>query len=163
MIAIAIGMFGKVVLVFFPSNGEFLQIAELGRDLVTSKGADDLSLVNGTLEFLSNLFSNSPLLLVTTENPTRILKASIVSLSILEGWIVKGKEESQHFFKVKLGVVEFNVEHLDVARLTRADLSIGRVLNTWSIHGAHKSNFCFLDRIGKSFLKIWNQTKSHAS
>lgn len=87
--------------------------------------------VKGCLEFLFDLLRDMRLFFTVGKDPTRVLKASVVALTIFQGRVVKAEKEADEFFKVLSRIVQFYIQNFDVTRTASADLAVSRVLDAW--------------------------------
>mmetsp|Transcript_338 Transcript_338/g.936 ORF Transcript_338/g.936 Transcript_338/m.936 type:complete len:233 (+) Transcript_338:171-869(+) len=99
--------------------------ADVGRGV----GRDDL-VVDRLLQLRDAFLGDGLLLRIGDEDDGRVLRAGVVALAVHGGGVVEHEEEADELLHHLFGrFLELHVEHLDVSRGSRADLSVGRILH----------------------------------
>jgi hypothetical protein len=137
---------------------EFFQGENLRFDFSRFKGFDNAK-IEGSLQFFFDLFGNFELFVIIAEDRTRILKASIMPLSIYQCWIMKGEEKSTQFFKMLFRVIQLHVKNFDMSRLACTYLFIIGAFDAWFVFWAHKAYGCLLDRTWEFLLEVCSQAQ----
>ena len=114
---------------FLMSWCKFAERRDLCADLFLSKTGHN-PVVDELLQFVSHPCGNRTLFLVATKDPTSVLKATVVSLTQRSCWVVELEKETNKFFKVFFGFIQFNIQNFDVCINARADLLVGGILET---------------------------------
>ena len=119
----------------------------------------DTFCVNVSLELALDVFGNFLLCFIGTKDDTPVLGSPVIPLRVERRRIVKAVKESHHFLenfgsRRRLGS-QFDVQDLDVAGRSAADLAVGGILHPVRV-GVHKADLGVGDATGVFLLKILN-------
>ena len=114
MIAVAVRVLFEVGLMFVVGWIELLDTHDASLD--SWHGVPDLFSSDKLLQLTRHSFSYLCLLFAVAEDDRCILSSNIIPLSVQGRRIVKLVEETNQILKMLLRLVQFDVEHLDVAR-----------------------------------------------
>jgi hypothetical protein len=156
VIAIPVRILFQIGLMFFLGRVKGIGHEEYARVDFISCVIFDFPVLDEILQFVLDLESNLLLLLVTTKDDGRVLRTSIIALSIQGGGIVKEKKEPKEGFqgrRSRYGLVELHVQDFDVPSLPRTNLTIGRIRYGLRV-GRHEADLRRFNDIRKLLLKV---------
>lgn len=99
---------------------EWIHVVNLRLDLVAR--ILDFARVNQLLKLRLDIAGYLLLLLITAKNSRSVLRANVVTLSVLCRWIMEHEKELNELFKVLLRLVELDIENFNVTSRARTDL-----------------------------------------